>query len=177
MVTDDARQRLISYLGHQASKDVPVLVELVEEQRATLLALVDGVSEEQAAFQAAPDQWSIADVLRHVIAAEEGVALIVESLARGLVPEGQRALGSHIPDEGQPLAALVGRLHAARRDLLERVQAWPASPDLATTFEHPFFGPLNCKGWVAFQRLHDADHIGQLEQIKAAPGYPGAHTS
>jgi hypothetical protein len=31
---------------------------------------------------------------------------------------------------------------------------------------------VNCKGWVAFQRLHDADHIGQLEQIKGAVGWP-----
>jgi len=177
MVTEDARQRLISYLGHQASKDVPVLVGLIEEQRARLLALLDGVSEEQAAFRPAPDQWSIADVLRHVIAAEDGVARIVESLARGAIPEGQRAMGSQIPDEGQPLAALIERLRAARADLLARIRGWPASPDLAATFEHPLFGPLTCKGWVAFQRLHDADHIGQLEQIKAAAGYPGAHTS
>jgi hypothetical protein len=177
MVTDDARQRLISYLGHQASKDVQVLVGLIEEQRATLLALLDGVSEEQAAFRPAPDQWSIADVLRHVIAAEEGVALIVESLARGVVPEGRREMGRHIPDEGQPLARLIEGLHASRADLLARVQGWPALPELAATFEHPCFGPLNCKGWLAFQRLHDADHIGQLEQIKAAEGYPGAHTS
>jgi hypothetical protein len=173
MVTEDARQRLISYLGHQASKGVPVLVELIEEQRATLLGLLDGVSEEQAAFRPAPDQWSIADVLRHVIAAEEGVARIVESLARGAIPEGRRDMGSQIRDEGQPLAALVERLRAARADLLARVRGWPASPDLAATFEHPLFGPLNCKGWVAFQRLHDADHISQLEQIKAAEGYPG----
>jgi hypothetical protein len=173
MVTEDARQRLVSYLEHQASKDVPVLVELIEEQRATLLALLDGVSEEQAAFHPASDQWSIADVLRHVIAAEEGVARIVGSLARGVVPEERRELGSHIPDEGQPLARLIERLHASRADLLARIRGWPASPDLAATFEHPFFGPLNCKGWVAFQRLHDADHIGQLQQIKAAEGWPG----
>jgi len=173
MVTEDARERLVSYLGHQASKDVPVLVELVEEQRARLLGLLDGVSEDQAAFRPAPDQWSIADVLRHVIAGEEGVARIVESLARGVVPEGRRVIGSQTPEEGQPLAALVERLCAARADLLARVRGWPASPDLTATFDHPFFGPLNCKGWLAFQRLHDADHIGQLEQIKAVEGYPG----
>jgi hypothetical protein len=174
MVTEDARQRLVSYLEHQASKDVPALVELIEEQRARLLALLNGVSEEQAAFRPAPDQWSIADVLRHVISAEEGVARIVESLARGAAPEGRREMGSQIPDEGQPLATLIERLRAARAGLLARVRGWPASPDLAATFDHPLFGPLNCKGWLAFQRLHDADHIGQLEGIKAAPGYPGA---
>jgi hypothetical protein len=177
MVAEDARQRLVSYLGHQASKDVPVLVELIEEQRGRLLGLLDGVSEEEAAFRPAPDQWSIADVLRHVTAAEEHVALVIESLARGVVPRGKRVMGRQIPDEGEPLAALVERLRAARRDLLARIGRWPASPDLAATFEHPFFGPLNCKGWVAFQRLHDADHTGQLEQIKAAPGYPASHPS
>jgi uncharacterized protein (TIGR03083 family) len=173
MVTDDARQRLVSYLEHQAKKDVPRIVELIEEQRGRLLALLDGVTDEQAAFRPGADQWSITDVLRHVIAAEEGVARIVESLARGVVPDGSRALGSQIPDEGQSLSALIERLRAARAGLLERVRGWPASPDLTSTYDHPFFGPLNCKRWVAFQRLHDADHIGQLEQVKAAAGYPG----
>jgi len=173
MVTDDARQRLVSYLEHQAKKDVPRIVELIEEQRGRLLALLDGVTDEQAAFRPGADQWSITDVLRHVIAAEEGVARIVESLARGVVPDGSRALGSQIPDEGQSLSALIERLRAARAGLLERVRGWPASPDLTATYDHPFFGPLNCKGWAAFQRLHDADHIGQLEQVKAAAGYPG----
>ncbi len=173
MVTEDARERLISYLAHQGSKDVPAILDLIEGQRARLLALLDGVSERQAAFRPAPDQWSIADVLRHVTAAEENVALIVESLARGVVPDARLEAGRQTPDEGQPLAALVERLRAARVDLLARVRGWPAAPDLAATFDHPFFGPLNCKGWVAFQRLHDADHTGQLEQIMAAEGYPG----
>jgi hypothetical protein len=171
MMDDDARQRLVSYLEHQAKKDAPRIVELIEEQRARLLALLDGVTDVQAAFRPAPDQWSIADVLRHVIAAEEGVARIVESLARGAVPEGSRALGSQVPDEGQSLAALVQRLRVARAGLLFRVLRWPVPPDLSATYDHPFFGPLNCRGWVAFQHLHDADHIGQIQQITGAEGY------
>jgi hypothetical protein len=174
MVTEDVRQRLVSYLEHQAKKDVLAILDLIEGPRDGLLALLDGVSEEQAAFRPAPDQWSIADVVRHVTAAEESVVRVVESLARGAVPEGRRDTGSQTPEEGQPLAAIVERLRAARADLLERVRGWPPSPDLATRFEHPFFGLLNCKGWVAFQRLHDADHIGQIEQVKGAEGYPGA---
>ena len=171
MVTDDARQRLVSYLEHQANKDVPRMLQLIEEQRARLLALLDGVTDEQAAFRPAPDQWSIADVLRHVIAAEEGVAGIIESLARGAVPDGSRALGSQVPDEGQALSALVERLRAARANLLETVRDWPATPDVEAKFEHPFFGPLDCKAWLTFQRVHDLDHVGQIEQVKAADGY------
>jgi len=172
MVTEDTRQRLVSYLEHQAKKDAPALIDLIEGSRTRLIAILDGVSEEQAAFKPAPDQWSIADVVRHVIAAEEGVARIAESLAQGVVPDGKRLLGSQIPDEGQSLSALVRRLRAARAHLLETVRAWPASPDVEAKFEHPFFGPLDCKAWLTFQRVHDLDHTGQIEQVKAADGYP-----
>lgn len=173
MVTEDVRQRLVSYLEHQAKKDVPALIGLIEGPRDGLLALLEGVSEEQAAFRPAPDEWSIADVVRHVTAAEESVASVVESLARGAVPEGRRQTGSQTSEEGQPLTALVERLRAARADLLERMRGWPASPDVTARFEHPFFGLLDCKAWVVFQRVHDGDHIGQIEQVKAAEGYPG----
>ena len=175
MVTDDVRQRLVAYLEHQAEKDAPALIELIEEARGRLAALLDGVSAEQAAFRHAPDQWSIADVLRHVTAAEEHVAPVVESLARGAVPESRRTTGSQTPEEGQPLEVLIERLRAARAELLKTVQGWPSEPDLSSKSEHPFFGLLNCKAWVAFQRLHDADHLGQIEQIKAAEGYPARH--
>jgi uncharacterized protein (TIGR03083 family) len=174
MVTDDVRQRLVSYMEHQAKKDLPAMLGLIEESRARLLAALDGVNEEQAAFRPGPDQWSIADVLRHVTAAEESVARVVGSLASGEAPEGRRDTGSQTAEEGQPLAALVERLRGARASLLEAVRGWPASPDLEARFEHPFFGLLNCKEWLAFQRVHDADHIGQIEQIKGAGGYPGA---
>ncbi len=173
MVTDDVRQRIVSYIEHQAKKDAPAVMDLIEGSRTRLLALLDGVSEEQAAFRPGADEWSIADVLRHVIAAEEGVARIVESLARGAVPEGQRETASQTPEEGQPLAVLVERLRAARAGLSKTVGGWPASPDLEAKFEHPFFGLLNCKEWLAFQRVHDLDHAGQIDQVKAAEGYPG----
>lgn len=173
MVTEDVRQRIVSYLEHQAKKDVPAVLDLIEGPRARLLALLDGLSEEQAAFRPAPDRWSIADVVRHVTAAEESVASVVDSLAGGAAPEGRRTTGSQTAEEGEPLAALVERLRAARVDLLERVRGWPASSDLTVKFEHPFFGLLDCKAWVAFQRVHDLDHIGQIEQVKASEGYPG----
>jgi hypothetical protein len=33
---------------------------------------------------------------------------------------------------------------------------------------------LNCRQWAAFQRVHDVDHMEQIKQVKAAPGYPAS---
>jgi hypothetical protein len=37
-----------------------------------------------------------------------------------------------------------------------------------------FFGPLHCKAWYLFQRVHDIDHANQINAVKEAPGYPAA---
>ena len=36
------------------------------------------------------------------------------------------------------------------------------------------FGELHARAWFLFQRTHDLDHVGQIEAIKAADGFPGA---
>ncbi len=174
MVSDDVREQVVSYLAHQATKEAADLRALIERERTRLLGSLEGVSEVQASWKPQPDEWSIKEVLRHVLAAESGVTEIVTSLAAGVTPEGERETGRQDPDESANLGDLVERLRAERQRLLAFLDSLPPSADLSVTFPHPFFGPLNFKGWVAFQRVHDGDHIGQIEGNKAAEGFPRA---
>jgi len=57
-------------------------------------------------------------------------------------------------------------------ELLAFVGTLSADSNVEARFDHPFFGPLNCREWAVFQRVHDGDHAQQVEQIKAAPGFP-----
>ena len=172
MVTEDIKERVVSYIAHQATKQPPDLRALIERERVRLLGLLDGLTEAQASWQPKPGEWSVKDVLHHVLAAERGVVEIVTSLASGVVPEGERQLGRQDPDESSSLGELVARLDGERRRLLAFVDSLSPSANLSVTFPHPFFGPLNCKEWVAFQRIHDGDHIGQIEKVKALEGFP-----
>lgn len=172
MVSDDVRERVVSYLVHQATKEAAGLRALIERERTRLLGLLEGLSEAQASWTPQPDQWSVKEVLRHVLAAERNVIEVVTSLAAGVIPEGKRETGRQDPDESATLGDLVERLREERQRLLAFLRSLPPSADLSVTFPHPFFGLLNCKGWVAFQRVHDGDHIGQIESIKAAEGFP-----
>ena len=168
MVSDDVRERVLSYIRHQGGKSREAIIALVSVSQADLLGVVSNVDERTAARQPAPDEWSLRELFRHVVSAENGVASIVEGLARGVRPPGDRKAGSMVEDSSAAL--LVGRLRLANERLLAVIAALPAEPDTAAVSAHPFFGDLNCLEWAAFQRVHDADHAQHARKILAAVG-------
>ncbi len=168
VLPDDARQTVVSYLAHQGRKDASAIVEVIERERWRLVDVLGGISEEQAEFIPLSGGWSIREVVRHVAGAETGVAAIIARLAGA--PEPPEA--SH--PAGQSLAEVSRELGQARVQLLGLVERLPQDANLEAKHDHPFFGPLNWKEWLAFQRVHDGDHIEQIEAIRSSPSYPRA---
>jgi len=170
-------ERVRSYLVSQAEKKTfAELRPVVEEARAALLAELDGVSDEQAAFKPTTggegeDSWGIAETLRHCIQNEEGVALRIRSLALGDPARGGSA-GRVVGRTNASLADLVRDLKAANFALDHAVGSVDGKENLEPTAPHPFFGELNCRAWFLFQRLHDQDHTRQIQKVKADPAYP-----
>ncbi len=127
MVTDDVRARVLSYIQHQAGKSREAIIALVSTSQAQLLDVVSGVDEVTAGRAPAEGEWSIRELLRHVISAEDGVSRIVRGLAAGQAPAGERSVGSKVEDD--TAAALVERLRASNQRLLDVIAALPAEPE------------------------------------------------
>jgi hypothetical protein len=73
------------------------------------------------------------------------------------------------------LADARAAMDAAQRDLLAFIDGLSSStPNVEARYNHFIFGDLNCLEWAAFQRVHDGDHSGQIEQIRSAAGFPTA---
>lgn len=168
MVSEDVARRVVSYMKHQAAKPREQITDLVVDSQRRLLAIIEGVDDARASRPESPGEWSIRELTRHVIAAEEGVAGLIEALGRGATPRPRAGLGSMIPDNGEPFLQLVARLRDVNGRLLAAIRELPPEPDLAASYPHPFFGQLNCLEWAVFQRVHDEDHIRQAEKILAA---------
>jgi len=168
VLPDEARQTVISYLAHQGTKEASAIVEVVERERRRLVDVLAEVSQEQAEFVASPGQWSIRDVAEHVAGAERGVVEIIARLAGVASPP------AGPPAAGLPLTELREHLTAVRAQLLGLVGGLPRDANLDAKHDHLFFGPLNWKEWLAFQRVHDGDHIEQIEAIRTSPAYPRA---
>ena len=169
MVSEDVMTRVTSYIQHQATKSHDGIAALVSDSQARFLDVVGGLSDEQASRPEAEGEWCVRQLVRHVVDAETSVAGLVAELARGQnVDAGRRGAGAMIEDDGGPYAGLVARLREANERMIVAIRELPAEPDLELKAPHPFCGPLNCREWAAFQRVHDADHIQHAQKILAA---------
>ena len=76
---------------------------------------------------------------------------------------------------GRTYATLAEAREAAgtsQEALVAFVNGLSEASNTEETFDHFLFGPLNCRQWAVFQRVHDGDHGNQIEKIKAADGFP-----
>jgi hypothetical protein len=183
MTTDaqvELRERIGGYITHNAAKSPEALRALVERGHAELLTSFEGLSPQQASFKPAPDVWSVLQVLDHVVTAKRGVARICVRLALGDVPPGTGQEGDAQGQDGvtdrhfasvEEAAASANAEHAG---LLAFIDGLSPETSVEARFTHFVFGALNCREWAAFQRVHDGDHMGQIRQVLASPGFPKA---
>jgi hypothetical protein len=169
MMPDDVRDRVTSYIQHQGTKSREALIDLVRTSQGRYAGAVSGAGEELSARKPAPEEWSLRELTRHVITTEDFVSDLIAAVARGQQPPERRGgLGMMREDDGRPYSALLDDLQAVNAKMLETIGALPEQPDVSIKPAHPFFGPLNCLEWAAFQRVHDEDHVQHAGKILAA---------
>lgn len=170
------------------------------EDRARLLASVEGLSREQMDFRPEPDAWSIGEVLHHLALTHEATAKLMsillrrteeESVPRDPNPDGSAvsAIDGVVPgvDEGKapapervaprsylPPDAALARLEASRRRLEATVAELSAFDLSSLRFPHPFFGELDAYQWLLVTGWHEHRHTKQIARIRASAGFPGS---
>ncbi len=180
-VPDDVQERLVSYFKHQAAKGTEAIREAVQEGHDRLISVLDGISEEQARFKPTEEVWTVIEMLQHAATAKREIARLCATLSRG---ERYQSLGPEGEEPSTQDGITLMRFHSlaearaatesAHGELMAFIDGLSPEANLDTRFKHFIFGALNCQEWAVFQRVHDGDHERQIEQIKAAPGFPSA---
>lgn len=172
MLPQDVIERVTIYIQHQAGKSRDAVIDLVRTSQLRYLDVISAIDNAAAAKKPAPEEWSVRELLRHVILAEQDVTALVHDLSRGAIPPptitGRRSIGAMIDDDARPFNALVGQLRDVNGAMLRAIEGLPDAPNLEMKAPHPFFGPLNCMEWAVFQRVHDEDHVQHAQKILAA---------
>ncbi|MEY2529429.1 MAG: hypothetical protein QOJ05_1519 [Verrucomicrobiota bacterium] len=170
-------------------------IDYLKETRKDFLASIDGVSDAQWKFKAAPDRWSIAETAEHIALAEQ---LIWEMISgkimkdppapekRAEVKGKEEVILTKIPDRSRKAqapeqlrptgkwaikAALVKDFEATRDTEIKYVTE--TKEDLRSHFgDHPAMKTMDAWQWLLFNGAHCKRHTAQILEVKADPNYP-----
>jgi len=137
-------------------------------------ALIDAARTlPDAAFEAqAPDAdgrpvWSAGEVITHCNGVLTRFADRAADMA-GVDPPGwtaaQLATGEQRLLDREAAIAAVEAV-----DPSAWLAAIPADADLESAVDHPAFGKMSARAWLHFMAVHEANHVEQLEELRAEP--------
>jgi DinB family protein len=140
---------------------IRLLVAGTATERDRLLVRVAGATDADLR-KGSDDDWGLGQVATHLLIVERGVALIGLRLAEGAPPgpTGQpRPAASAVTRAG--IESLAGKAVATAARL---VAEFPAEPDAKATARHPYYGDLNCFGWLLMLPQHYRAHLEALDR-------------
>src|SRR4051794_12776739 len=169
-------------------------LEYLKQTQKDFLASIDGVSEAQWKFKAAPDRWSIAETAEHIAVTEQFIwELVTKTMKSPATPEKkaevkgkEEMIMAKIPDRSRKAQAPeplkpTGRWatrEAVAKDFestraKEIAYVTETKEDLRSHFEeHPAVKTLDAWQWLLFNGAHCKRHTVQILEVKADPNYP-----
>lgn len=172
------------------------LAQDLEATRRAFLTSVQGLSEAQLRFRAAPERWTIAEVAEHIALSEQRLfeGMILDKVMRGPMPPELSARGPR--DDEALRRAVVDR--STKRQAPEMLRPTGSFPSTAAAVEsfgksrdrtleyvrstqddlrghgapHPLLKMLDAYQWILLLSAHCARHTAQIEEVKADPGFP-----
>jgi hypothetical protein len=171
------------------------ILDQLTSTRDRVLKVVDGLTPEQWTFRPAEGRWSIGECLEHITLVENRVTgLIGNKLSEG-APEAEKQNVERISD-ALLTQSLLDRTNGRKApEAIQPSGQWGNSNELLTQFQsarqrtaefaantqadlrryfhpHGAFGQLDCYQWLIAISFHGVRHAQQMEEIKAAPGFP-----
>ncbi|MGH7652946.1 MAG: DinB family protein [Gemmatimonadaceae bacterium] len=165
------------------------IMDLVEQRRRELLASFADVPHERLRQRAAPDRWTVAEVLEHLRLVESGVARLISKRVGQAKEAGLRkedAIDSVMSSFDRHAASLDSAVlespvpvrPRADVDIDEALEGLANSRDAlraaVTTADgsalgdikhpHPILGELDLYQWLIFLGHHEARHCKQIER-------------
>lgn len=166
-----------------------VLRARLEENGEKWLACIRDVSEEQAQFSPSEGQWNILQVAEHVAVAErQMLAMWRKIMQPGTSPrekddaivamQSDRTKKNPAPERSLPIGRFLRLRDAEAEFELNRqnsISALLTSEGLREkTVEHPLAGLVDGYQLFLVMAMHPLRHVYQVEEIKAAKGFPAA---
>lgn len=169
MAEQGEQERLRAYLKAQGAKlSVEQIRERIQEAAEDFLAAVGEVSEAVARTSPAPGEWSLAEIVDHVVTAQEHIRSVITGMVAGRPPSAPMDIGARSGLAALPWSDLVERLRRSQTALSELLAAHRQEPHVDLRVPEGYFGELNWKEYALVLRLHYKDHASQARRTVEA---------
>jgi len=171
------------------------LLPMLRSSMATFVESFRDLSPAQLDFKERSDRWSVMETVEHVVLSEVGSGKLMRGrMVRGPTPP-EILAATRDGDQRVDDRLLVRQKGFQAPDIVLPVGTWPSARaaeeaflesrtatiaflestplDLSTyAAPHPALGPLTGLQWAYFLVRHCLRHVEQIEEVKAAKGYP-----
>ena len=179
------------------SEERAKLIKYLKDSQAEFFALLDGVSDAQWRWKAAPEKWSVAETAEHIAITEDFLfdlaankAMASPALADWETKTKGKSelLESALPNRRTKVQAIEPLnpqgITMTREQVTSRFTASRAKTiQFAATTQLPLkehttpglfaaFDPLNAYQLILYAPLNNLRHDQQIAEVKATPGYP-----
>jgi hypothetical protein len=168
-------------------------VKYLESTRQGVLDATAGLSALQWNFKAAPDRWSIAEVMEHIAVAEDhlrGMIIdkvmvapprpsgddvkAIDEMVLVMIPD--RSHKAQAPEPLRPtnrFGSPAGSLKHFTDSRAETLAFLQSHDDLrAHAIDSPMGKKLDAYEWILFISAHSERHTKQINEVKTDPNYP-----
>jgi hypothetical protein len=177
-----------------SARERRVLITSLKDTKAEFLKQIEGLSEEQLLFKAAPDRWSVKECIQHIALSEEALrkwtaATMTQTAnpekrstiklldAQVLTAVADRSKKAKAAESIDPKAAswattaeAVNFFKDHRASLLKYVKT--TTEDMRNHVTDTQAGPLDAYQLLLLLSAHTTRHTLQIVEVKASPGFP-----
>ncbi|MEO7003164.1 MAG: DinB family protein [Ktedonobacterales bacterium] len=145
------------------------LVATLQQTSPTLRRLTSTLADRALDFRSAPDEWSIREILAHLVDDEIYVMRIrLERIVKedrpSLAPHDEKGWYASRNTTRDQLAELLGDFDLQRAASLGVITMLRES-DWARTGHQPEYGDFTADEWLTHWVTHDTTHLRQIESI------------
>lgn len=177
-----------------SKKERKFAIDLLKETRQDVLKSVDGLSEAQLTFKPGADKWSVEECIKHIAITEQSLWQMTNGAINATANPEKRAeikatdeqvvqmiesrekkvkTFPNMEPQNTPYKSVFEALEsfkANRGKLIEYVKTTDA--DLRNHVATLPFASFDSYQMILFIGAHSKRHVGQIEEVKANPGFP-----
>jgi hypothetical protein len=165
---DAGRDAVRAYVAEQANQGLAHVRKLVGDDTDSIVAAIDGLSEEEGNRVTLEGEWVPAQVLAHLNSSLARSLARIQAMSSGhewVNPPATRGQGSESP---RSFVDLRREYADGMQAIIDALAAADESEGRELTADHVEFGSFTWMEWAVYSHhVHASDHIGQLNAARA----------